>query len=286
MRPANLVTAVADVLAGIAISGYFVQQDFSLHQLSPVILLSLATVGLYGGGVVFNDVFDAELDRVERPERAIPRGIISVGEASALGVALLLAGVLSALFVNILCGMLAFSIAVMALVYDKWGKHQSLFGPLNMGVCRGLNLLLGMAVVSGRIDDLWYISFVPIVYIAAITMISRGEVHGGTKSPLYFAAFLYLAVIAAVVYFSLSGQMMIMALIILLLFAIMIFIPLTKAIQQPIGKNIGKAVKAGVIGLILLNASWAMAFGSPLLALLIILLLPLSLSLAKWFAVT
>jgi 4-hydroxybenzoate polyprenyltransferase len=61
---------------------------------------------------------------------------------------------------------------------------------------------------------------------------------------------------------------------------------LLKAIQQPIGKNIGKAVKSGVIGLILLNASWAAAFGSPWLALLIILLLPLSLYLAKKFAIT
>ena len=28
--------------------------------------LCLATIGLYGGGVVFNDVFDAGLDAVER----------------------------------------------------------------------------------------------------------------------------------------------------------------------------------------------------------------------------
>ena len=70
-RPANLVTAIADVLAGMAIAGYFRVYD---PAPAPVGWLALATVGLYGGGVVFNDVFDAELDAVERPERPIGHG--------------------------------------------------------------------------------------------------------------------------------------------------------------------------------------------------------------------
>jgi 4-hydroxybenzoate polyprenyltransferase len=66
----------------------------------------------------------------------------------------------------------------------------------------------------------------------------------------------------------------------------MIIKPLSKAIEIPVGSNIGKAVKAGVIGLIMMDASWAAAFGSPYLAILIILLLPLSLYVSRLFAVT
>ncbi|MNY17711.1 hypothetical protein D3C86_1510440 [compost metagenome] len=69
-------------------------------------------------------------------------------------------------------------------------------------------------------------------------------------------------------------------------FALMIFIPLIKAIQNPVGKNIGKAVKAGVIALILMNAAWASAFGVWHVALFIVILLPVSLLLGKAFAVT
>ena len=64
MRPANIVTSVADVLAGIAISGYLANENFSATYISSILLLSISTIGLYGGGVVFNDVFDAELDKV------------------------------------------------------------------------------------------------------------------------------------------------------------------------------------------------------------------------------
>jgi 4-hydroxybenzoate polyprenyltransferase len=61
---------------------------------------------------------------------------------------------------------------------------------------------------------------------------------------------------------------------------------LTKAIQQPIGKNIGAAVKAGVISLILMDAAWAVTFSSIYPALCIAALLPISMWLSKLFAVT
>ena len=72
----------------------------------------------------------------------------------------------------------------------------------------------------------------------------------------------------------------------LLAFGLMIYWPLLKAIESPVGPRIGKAVKYGVLALILMNAAWAMAFGSLYGALFILLLLPLSLWLAKIFAVT
>ena len=39
MRPANIVTSVADILAGIAISGYLSNQSFHLQMLQPILLL-------------------------------------------------------------------------------------------------------------------------------------------------------------------------------------------------------------------------------------------------------
>src|SRR5688572_32318487 len=140
MRPANIVTSIADVLAGVAISGFFTKPVSFSDQILPVICLCISTVGLYGGGVVFNDVFDAELDKTERPERPIPAGIITIKEGAVLGGILLLMGIITAFIVNHISGSLAACIAVAAIIYDKWGKHNSFLGPLNMGLCRGLNL--------------------------------------------------------------------------------------------------------------------------------------------------
>jgi len=286
MRPANIITSVADVLAGIAISGYLANQSFQIQNLIPILLLCFSTIGLYGGGVVFNDVFDAALDKIERPERPIPIGLITITEASAAGALMLIAGIISARISSPASGIIAFLIAVSALVYNKWGKHHSFLGPVNMGLCRGLNLLLGISIVPSAVNNWWFLAVVPIIYIASITMISRGEVHGGSRNTLYIAALFYSIVIILILYFALIKGSVLFSLVFLLPFAWMIFNPLLKAIKEPAGKNIGKAVKAGVLALILMNAAWAAAFGALYLALVIILLLPLSLKLGKIFAVT
>ena len=286
MRPANIVTSVADVLAGVAISGFLLSAGLVQGSLISILFLCISTIGLYGGGVVFNDVFDAELDRLERPERPIPKGIVTLREATVLGLVLLLLGIIAAAIVSVLSGLLALAIAIAALVYNKWSKHQFIAGPLNMGLCRGLNLLLGMSLLPAAVFSWWVLAFIPIIYIAAITMISRGEVHGGSRKVLYFAAFLYGLVIAVILFLSFTRGTVMWTVVFLVFFGWMIFSKLIKAIQNPLPQNISKAVKAGVIALVLMNAAWAAAFGVLYLAFFIVLLLPLSLWLAKKFAVT
>lgn len=289
-RPANVVTAVADILAGIAISGYFLLVGSSEWSWISIIALIASTKGLYAGGVVFNDVFDAELDAVERPERPIPSGVVTKTEATLWGLLLLAIGIGASIIVHrslfSISVALAIAIAVCALVYDKWCKHHFIAGPLMMGLCRGLNLLLGISIIPGAVETHWLFGFIPIIYIAAITVVSRGEVHGGGKPALYFAAFLYASVLTTLLVISISNQQLIPAVFFISGFAIMILPPLAKAIQKPIGPLIGKAVKSGVIGLILMDATWAAAFGLSYYALAIALLLPLSILLARLFAVT
>lgn len=283
MRPSNIVTSVADVLAGIAISGYLL--TFETDYL-PVVMLCISTIGLYGGGIVFNDVFDAELDKIERPERAIPSGAVKLNEAILLGAFLLLSGIAAAFTIAVLSGVIAILIALFALLYNKYSKHHSFLGPLNMGLCRGLNLLLGVSIIAAALHEWYFLGIVPLIYIFSITMISQGEVHGLNRNKLYYGAFLYLLVISSLLYLSLTKGQVLIALIFIIPFAWMIYRPLFIAIKEPLGKNIGNAVKAGVISLTLMDAAWAAVFGSVIIAFCIALLLPASMWLAKRFAVT
>jgi 4-hydroxybenzoate polyprenyltransferase len=286
VRPANIVTSIADVLAGIAISGFFMDWYPDQGKWLSVLFLCLSTAGLYGGGIVFNDIFDAELDKKERPERPIPSGAVALKEAVVLGVILFVSGILLAGFVSMVSALLALSIACFALLYDKYSKHHSFWGPLNMGVCRGLNLLLGVSIIPSALQTWYFIAAVPIMYIFSITMISQGEVHGGGRKKLYLASLLYIIVAGIILYVSFIKKEIVWTLLFILPFAWMIFKPLARAIKEPVGKNIGRAVKAGVIGLILMDAAWAASFHSFYAAVFIAALLPLSIWLAKRFAVT
>jgi len=293
MRPANIITAIADIMLGFAASGsvMMLMQDGQINVNEPpmrfLLWLILATIGLYGGGVVFNDVFDADLDRIERPERPIPSGAASRVSATALGALLLIGGIAAAFQVSVLSGALAVSIAVIALVYDALGKHFSILGPINMGVCRGLNLLLGISAVPSAVEIYWYLAFIPIVYIAAITAISQGEVHGGDKKILSGAVVLYLLVIGGIIILMrLQQYQLLYALPFLALFVYLIFPPLLKALKTLEPLHIRLAVKAGVIALILMDATIAAGFAGWFYGLLVLALFPVSRFLAKQFAVT
>lgn len=286
MRPANILTAITDIMAGIAIAGFLANGLYDVQAILQVTCLAIAAIGLYGGGVVFNDVFDAELDRIERPERPIPGGVISRTEAVVLGIYLLLLGVLAAFTVGALPGFLAIGVAVSALVYDKWGKHNSLLGPLNMGLCRGLNLLMGMSIVPASLQTYGWQALVPILYIAAITMISRDEVHGGKKRTLQLAALGY-GIVCTIILIQAARHDKLPAVIpYMLVFIWLIMRPLLKAIREPVGPNIGGAVKGGIIGLIAMNAAWVAAFAAFPYPLVVLALLPLSFLLSKAFSVT
>lgn len=294
MRPANIVTAISDVLAGVAIAyllsyevRIFFHYEYHLHRFA---LLILSTSFLYGGGVVLNDVFDADLDKIERPERPIPSGLIKKSSAGLFGSILLICGVVCASlthpgdFISFTTGF-AMLIAIAAVLYDKYAKHHPFFGPFTMGFCRACNLLLGISMLEW--NHIYAIfGIVPMTYIFAITMISRGEVHGGKRTTLYIAAFLYLLVMAALLVVSFDRATLPQTLPFVAFFSLMIFIPLQKAIIKPEGPRIGKAVKFGVISLIIMNASWAAAVDNLVLAFIIIALLPVSLLLARLFAVT
>lgn len=279
LRPANVITALADILAGMAIVG-FVWKD-----LTPIFLL-VSTIGLYGGGVVLNDYFDLAIDSKERPERPIPSGKVSKRSALVLGSLFLGLGVVFAFLYQIQSGWIALVVVVLILTYNRFAKNHSILGPIFMGMCRGGNLILGMSLISEiNLSDV-SLSFFPILYIAAITMISRDEVHGGKKKSLVVAGIFYLIVFVSMSWISFRLGNLPFSIPFVFLHLGMVFPPLFRAYQNPIGPMIGKAVKMGVISLILLNASFAASFGFVLVALIILCLLPLSLGLAKYFSVT
>lgn len=292
IRPANIVTAWADILVGFAAGSSIIFKEIingeaSLVALLPLVWLVLATTGLYGGGVVFNDVFDAKLDAQERPERPIPSGQASLQNAILLGSLLLFVGVVAAWQVSWLSAVLAGIIAGAALCYDAIAKHHPLLGPINMGLCRGCNLLLGVSAMPIMLSDRWYLALIPILYVAAITAISQGEVEGGKQVTGVVALVLMGAVVSSVLALAaLPSYQMFAALPFAALLAGRIFPPFVNAMREPMPGQIRTAVKVGVLSLIVLDAAVAAGFAGLPYGLFVLMLLPISMKLAQLFAVT
>ncbi|HLR89478.1 MAG TPA: UbiA-like protein EboC [Balneolaceae bacterium] len=289
MRPANIITAFADILAGFAAAGGVLALTSSGFDLEPdgVGWLLLATFGLYGGGIVFNDVFDASIDAEERPERAIPSGRISGLEASAMGIVLFLIAGFAALQVNTLALILTVAIALCTLIYNAWAKHSAVAGPLFMGLCRGGNFLLGGSLLPSGLAHIWYIALIPIIYISAITLISRGEVGGGSRLHGKMALYMIVFVLLLIPLFSLFQEFnFLISLPFYLLFAYMVLPPFKKASDSLMADDIRKAVKRGVVSLVIFNSVLAAGFAGWTAGVIVLLLFPLSAGVARLFSVT
>lgn len=294
LRPANVSTAPADVLAGAAVAG--------VGFTPPLLWLLLATICLYAGGIVLNDYFDRELDASERPERPIPSGRIRATSAGLLGALLLLGGIGLAAAAGRTPAIVALAIALAVLSYDSWGKHHAFLGPVNMGLCRALNLMLGVAAAPAALAISWPLGLLPLVYIAAVTMVSRGEVHGA-KQPVVRAGLVLVAGVVAVLgllaWFSpagssssvaalasISGSNKVAALVLTGWLAWRILPAFWRAHQDPSPGPIRAAVRTGVLSLVLLDSVIAASYAGIIYSLVVLATGLLAWWLARLFAVT
>ena len=175
LRLPTVFTALSNVLCG-----YFLTQrpqltDLPLHP--SLWLLLTASSGLYLGGMVLNDFFDAALDARERPERPIPSGRISRKAAGLLGFCLLGGGTVAAAAVGPQSFLTALLIAACVLSYNARFK-ATILGPGFMASCRLLNLLLGastLTIAAPAAPPVLTAACSLFVYILGVTWFSRSE---------------------------------------------------------------------------------------------------------------
>ena len=89
----------------------------------------------------------------ERPTRPIPSRRVPESAALWMGSEFIILGVALAWLVSFfaatpLTGLTAFLLAGAVIFYDGYFKKTS-FGPIGMGLCRMLNVLMGMTAAGG-----------------------------------------------------------------------------------------------------------------------------------------
>jgi len=142
-RVSNLPTVWTNVIAGATIAN-------TAATVADIVTVGLAMTAFYVGGMYLNDFFDREIDARERPGRPIHAGDIAAVTVSAIGFALLAAGVALLAPFGFLTAGWGLALAAAIVLYDAWHKGNS-FAPLIMGLCRALVYLGTGAAVSGSI---------------------------------------------------------------------------------------------------------------------------------------
>jgi 4-hydroxybenzoate polyprenyltransferase len=279
MRAPNLFTSIADVMAGYLI----IVGSASFKELAALLASSAC---IYGAGCVLNDYHDRELDGRERPFRPIPSGRVSGREAVGLTFALFIMALLFAGMAGLYSLIVAAILILSVINYDLAVKDTSYLGPGNMALCRALNLLLGMSPALVSLGSNLIFPIISFIYVFALTVLSKFETKEtiGPKGYLVFAGYLVVIMTMSVMIFI--SALKIQSIVFLILFIIFTMPRLASGLFAPASNKLELALKYLILGIPLLDAVYVSGTRGWEYGIPVVLCMPVSMILARFFYVT
>lgn len=137
-RPLNLLLGAISIIISA-----------SILDISEPLLISqviLVVVFLNAAANAFNDYMDFETDRINRPNRPLPKGTISKTTALSAAILLFIAGIMVSAFLNREAFIIATLIAVpLMIAYSLWLKGWPLVGNVVISLILGLTFIFAGA---------------------------------------------------------------------------------------------------------------------------------------------
>ena len=149
-RPGNALAAGLLTFVGAFVAGGVLGTEPAATDWVAAVL---ATVLAVGGGMAINDYFDRDIDRVNRPDRPIPRGAVSPREALAFSLVLFGVAVLLAVTLPTLAVAIAVVNLLALVAYTEFFKGLPGLGNALVGYLTGSTFLFGGAAVGGRLES-------------------------------------------------------------------------------------------------------------------------------------
>ncbi len=151
-RPLNVVIAAVSIFIAALITGAM-QWNFKL------LLAILSAAGITAGANIVNDIYDVEIDRINKHDRLIPSGKVrlleaKIGFAFVYSLSLILAALSGwAMFV------LATGVALLLIAYSGYFKRTVLLGNTIVSLTSALAFIYGAMAVNQ-----WKAGIIPAVF--------------------------------------------------------------------------------------------------------------------------
>ncbi len=145
LRPLNLLQAMLAVVLTTAFLG-------EMEQVGVLVLLILSVITINGGGNIINDIYDLEIDKINRPDRPLPTGAISLRGARIYLIVLFALGILFSWLISVPTFIIAGPVSITVLIaYSARLKRQPLVGNLAVSFMLGLAFIY-VGAAFGKIE--------------------------------------------------------------------------------------------------------------------------------------
>lgn len=175
IRPLNFLITFASVIvaAVICLPGNTIE----LH----IFLAALSASSVMASGNIINDIYDINIDRVNKPSRPLPSGKISVKKAYILYFVFVAASV----FISALLNEKAIAIVLVSILllffYSKYLKRIPLVGNITVAFLTGLVFIFGGVVVEYPSAAIVPALFAMLINLIREIIKDMEDVEGDTK---------------------------------------------------------------------------------------------------------
>jgi geranylgeranylglycerol-phosphate geranylgeranyltransferase len=154
-----------------------------------IVLGVLTYYFLAGSGMIINDIYDVEIDRINRPKRPIPSGSVSLKQAKILFLLTYGIGVAIAIFHSLVFNLgffnviLAIFFGFIGWLYAKYGKKSGFPGNIIVSVSFSIGLIYGAVLNSSILPMYIYFFFLTSFFLLLSREIIKGceDIEGDKK---------------------------------------------------------------------------------------------------------
>jgi 4-hydroxybenzoate polyprenyltransferase len=291
VRLPNTFTAPSNIL-----TGYFAVVPPLHANVSVLAVLMVSSALLYVSGIVFNDFFDIEIDRKERPFRPLPSNDITKQKALIIAAASMIIANLLASAASTDSLIVAIILSAMVIGYD-YRLKQTMAGPVTMGSARFLNIFLGSSpALAGLffynnnflIARLLLVCILMLLYVLAISILSRMEIDVPKSKRSVIGPFLIIFAVIAIIVLGVFDRIFQIDLVVcLIIFTTVIIITFKRTIFQDYSSiDIQKTIKTMVLSIIVLDSVFVSGIAGLYYGMATLLLIIPSIVLARELYVT
>jgi len=140
-RPVNLLIAFGSIFVGGFVTG-------TIHPFSKLMLACFSGALIAGGANSINDYYDLEIDRINKPGRPLPSGLVKPLQAQLFSLILFALGIAAGSFIHLPAFIIAFSSSVLLYLYSFRLKRTILWGNLTVALLSGMAFIYGGLAVS------------------------------------------------------------------------------------------------------------------------------------------
>lgn len=152
-RPLNCLIGFLSIFVGGLLA------DKELAAARSIIIASFAGSLIGAGGNIINDCFDVAIDRINKPSRPLPSGVLTKAEAMVYGILLFAVGITGSILLNVSAFIIACAAVVVLFLYGMRFKRTVLVGNFIVALVTAFAFIYGAAAAGNILR-----SVVPAVF--------------------------------------------------------------------------------------------------------------------------